>query len=166
MEPIHPGGAITPRLASKYPPKPAIVARKPITRSNSDIGRRSSLRSILLREPTLAANASSTPKNAPIHQVAMTPQPRASSAGDVVENTGGWKTEKYSTQMWAVNWSWMMPYSTAANTQVTTILNDCIPRDFRAFERECKIIAENTGGPRTAVLRVIEILRQPCSLPV
>src|SRR5580704_2387084 len=105
MEPIHPGGAITPRLASTYPLNPATVARKPITRSNSDIGRTSSWASILLREPTLAPNARSTPKNAPIHHVAMTPQPRARSTGDVAENTGGWKTEKYSTQMWAVNWS-------------------------------------------------------------
>src|SRR5215469_2272587 len=32
-EPTHAGGVITPRLASKYPPNPAIAARNPITKS-------------------------------------------------------------------------------------------------------------------------------------
>ena len=105
MEPTRSGGAIIPSLVSTYPANPALAARKPITKSNSDIGRSSWPASILLREPALAANARNVPKNTPIHHVAMTPQPSASSVGDVVENTGGWKTEKYSTQMWAVNWS-------------------------------------------------------------
>src|SRR5258708_30381585 len=89
IEPMKSGGAIAPLLASTYPVNPATAARKPIAKSNFDMGRTSYRASILLREPALAANASRTPRNAPIHQVAMMPQPSANNVGDSVENTGG-----------------------------------------------------------------------------
>src|SRR5450755_1556914 len=89
LEPTQPGGLIAPRLVSTYPVSPAIAARSPIAKSNFDMGPTSSLTSILLREPALAESARRTPRIAPTHHVAITPQPNASSAGDAVENTGG-----------------------------------------------------------------------------
>src|SRR5436309_15513203 len=89
IETTHAGGTTDPRIASTYPVNPATAAKNPVTRSNLEIGRNSWLESILLWGPTLAATASSTPREAPIHQEAMTPQPSASNVGDDGENTGG-----------------------------------------------------------------------------
>ena len=61
------------------------------------------------REPARAARIIGIEKNAPTHQVAMMPHPMPSQVGDWVGKIGGWKIVKYSTQIRAVNWSWMMP---------------------------------------------------------
>jgi hypothetical protein len=45
----------------------------------------------------------------PIHQVAMTPQPKASRVGSSVWKIGGCPIVKYSTQTLAVTWSCRMP---------------------------------------------------------
>ena len=87
---------------------PNVIAKPAITARSTTMGFATSLNVSFGRLPVRHATAKSSPNPAPIHHVAMTPHPSASSVGDWVANTGGWKTVKYSRQMSAVNWSWMM----------------------------------------------------------
>ena len=73
-----------------------------ITSSNFPIGFRSVEARNFGRDPARAAIRRSKPRNAPTHHVAIIPQTRPNNVGECVAKTGGWNTEKYSTQMRAV----------------------------------------------------------------
>ena len=85
-----------------YPDAPEIAAHEAIASSSIAMGRTSDEAGSLGREPARDANKAGMLKNAPIHHVAMIPQPSPKSVGDCVWNTGGWKTVKYSRQIRAV----------------------------------------------------------------
>src|SRR5260370_2387048 len=105
----HWGGTRARCRAKTKPEKPANSAHPAITTSSFPIGLKRFTTDSLGREPARAAIASKTPRNAPIHQVAITPHPKANRVGDWVTKTGGRKNVKDSKQKRPRILAWKTP---------------------------------------------------------
>src|SRR5262249_60298797 len=108
------GRQTQPAFAAVKPATPARSAASPTQPSKIATGLSRRRAVILGREPSRANRASGTPSRTPTHQVAITPQPKASAVGSGVRKTGGWPTVKYSTRTRAGAWACTLPYRAAA----------------------------------------------------
>ena len=93
---VEPVNRTQPFEAATYPARPAITALTAEHAARSERAERFG------QLPMRDAHASGTPSSTPTHHVAITPQPRPSSVGSSVSNTGGCPIVKYSTQIRAV----------------------------------------------------------------
>ena len=75
---------------------PAISEAQAMTSSRQAMGRSKCRASNLGHEPSLDASTAGMPRIRPIHQVAITPHPKANRIGASVWKTGGWPMVKYS----------------------------------------------------------------------
>src|SRR5712692_10158537 len=110
----HPFSDIWPALASKNPVIPAATEPNAMQSSNIASGRQRSRADNVGPKPNRAETASPTPRQHPTHHVASIPHCKARRLGDVSGSILGCATEKYSTQILAVTWSWRIPYVIAA----------------------------------------------------
>lgn len=93
---------MAPALARKYPAIPASNEQQAVTISRTQTGRTRLAASNLGQDPTRQASTAEMLRIAPIHEVAMKAQAKASGVGSSVWKMGGRPMVKYLTQTLAV----------------------------------------------------------------